>query len=60
MPVGETAGPALNSAALVLPVMLKVSVCAASSGGPGLMAVAQFAHRLRARVLVDRLIGTLR
>jgi len=34
-------GPALNRVGLVLPVMLKVSVWPASSGGPALMAVAQ-------------------
>ena len=40
VPVDDTAGPALNSAGLVLPVTLKVSVCAASSAGPALIAVA--------------------
>ena len=40
-PVGETAGATLNSPALVFAVTLNVTVCPASSGGPGLMAVAQ-------------------
>ncbi len=43
VPVEETDGPALNSAAFVLPVTLKVSVWPASFAGPGLMAVAQTA-----------------
>ena len=40
VPLVATAGPALKSAALVLPVTLKVSVWAASSAGPALIAVA--------------------
>ena len=42
MPVGDTAGPALNNAGLVLPVTRNVSVCVDSSAGPAIIAVAQF------------------
>ena len=43
VPVGDTAGAALKSAAFVLPVTLKVTVCDASSVGPAVTAVAQAA-----------------
>ena len=39
-PDGDTAGPAANKPGLVLPVMLNVTVCPASSAGPLLIAVA--------------------
>ncbi len=40
VPSDATAGWVLNRAVFVLPVTLKVSVCAASSAGPALIAVA--------------------
>jgi hypothetical protein len=40
VPLESTAGPALKSAAFVLFVTANVSVCPASSAGPGLTAVA--------------------
>ena len=42
MPVLETVGPAVNRAALVLPVMVKLTAWP-DSPGPGLMPVAQLA-----------------